>query len=82
MFIELTNFETGCKFICDPAQWLFTAPRSDVLKVADSPRIVLMSPVLNPTIGIPVKENYDTVKARIKKAALFGPIASEKQGGE
>lgn len=63
MFIELTNYESGTKMLVDPRSFIFVAPVSTLsLATGKSPNAVLMQPVLNPTVGIAIKEDYTLVK--------------------
>lgn len=67
MFIEVTNFESGATTLINPADFMFVAPLTRFLATKGNPNVVMMIPNVNPTMGIPLKEDYETIKALIEE---------------
>lgn len=67
MFIECTNFETGATTLVNPADFMFVAPLSQFLSTEGAPNVVMMIPNVNPTLGVPIKEDYETIKRLIEE---------------
>lgn len=67
MFIEVTNFESGATTLVNPDDFMFVAPLSQFLSTKGTPNVVMMIPNVNPTLGVPIKEDYETIKAFIEE---------------